>query len=74
MYDTLQITGFIGSELKVAKTGARGATLATLAERWAPRLSGKVASVKVAARRPRQPARKTLRWPTNALNLFHYRR
>ena len=58
VYDTLQLAGFVGSELKVAKTGSRGATLATLAARWAPRLSGKIASVKVAARKPRQTARK----------------
>jgi arsenite methyltransferase len=53
VYDTLQITGFIGSELKVEKMGSRATTLASLAECWATRLSGKVASVKVAARKPR---------------------
>jgi len=53
VYDALQIAGFIGSELKVEETGSRGTTLASLAEQWAPRLAGKVASIKVAARKPR---------------------
>jgi len=53
VYDALQIAGFIGSELTVEKTGSRGTTLASLAEQWAPRLAGKVASIKVAARKPR---------------------
>jgi SAM-dependent methyltransferase len=52
VYDTLQIAGFIGSELRVEEIGSRGPTLASLAERWAPRLAGKVASIKVAARKP----------------------
>jgi SAM-dependent methyltransferase len=61
VYDTLQIAGFIGSELKVEETGSRGPTLASLAEQWAPRLAGKVASIKVAAGKPSQPARKVRR-------------
>jgi arsenite methyltransferase len=48
VYDAVQIASFIGSELKVEKRGLR----ASLAERWAPRLEGKIASIKVAARKP----------------------
>ena len=46
-----QIAAFIGSELRETGSGCGG--VGPLAKRWAPRLNGKVASVKVAARKPR---------------------
>lgn len=53
VYDTPQIEAFIGSELREAGTGCcGGGSLGDLAKRWAPRLQGKVASVKVSARKP----------------------
>jgi SAM-dependent methyltransferase len=51
VYDTLQIEAFIGSELQEAATACCGGVVDELAKRWAPRLQGKVASVKIAARR-----------------------
>jgi arsenite methyltransferase len=52
VYDTAQIEAFIGSELQEAGTACCDGAVGNLAKRWAPRLQGKVASVKVAARRP----------------------
>lgn len=52
VYDTGQIEAFIGSELQEGGTGCCGGSVGELAKRWAPRLQGKVASVKVAARKP----------------------
>lgn len=53
VYDTAQIEAFIGSELQEPGTGCCGGGADDdLAKRWAPRLQGKVASVKVAARKP----------------------
>lgn len=52
IYNTAQIEAFIGSELQEAGTACCGGAVGELAKRWAPRLQGKVASVKVAARRP----------------------
>ncbi|MBN1944864.1 MAG: arsenite methyltransferase [Bradymonadales bacterium] len=53
VYDTAQIEAFIGSEMQEAGTGCCGGGPAVeLAKRWAPRLQGKIASVKVAARKP----------------------
>ncbi|HEX7498801.1 MAG TPA: arsenite methyltransferase [Polyangia bacterium] len=54
VYNTTQIAAFVGSELQESKMGCCDAPLGTLAKRWAPLLSGKVASVKVAARKPRR--------------------
>jgi ubiquinone/menaquinone biosynthesis C-methylase UbiE len=54
VYDAEQIAAFIGSELQDGGNGCCGASVGTLAKRWAPRLAGKVASVKVAARKPRR--------------------
>lgn len=47
IYDATQIEAFIGSELRVNE-GPED----SLAKHWAPLLQGKVASVKVAARKP----------------------
>lgn len=53
VYDSAQIEAFIGSELQDAGSDCSGGDpLGALAKRWAPRLQGKVASVKVAARKP----------------------
>lgn len=52
VYDTAQIEAFIGSELQEAGTGCCGGSAGELARCWAPRLQGKIASVKVAARKP----------------------
>lgn len=53
VYDTAQIEAFIGSELQEAGSGCcGGGSVGELAKRWAPQLQGKVASVKVAARKP----------------------
>ncbi|MBK8482399.1 MAG: arsenite methyltransferase [Proteobacteria bacterium] len=53
VYDSAQIEAFIGSELQDPGSEGCGAdTQGELAKRWAPWLQGKVASVKVAARRP----------------------
>jgi len=49
VYDTAQVEAFIGSELQEDCCGGSGGDLA---KRWAPPLQGKVASVKVAARKP----------------------
>jgi ubiquinone/menaquinone biosynthesis C-methylase UbiE len=49
VYDVEQIEAFIGSELQTGCCGGQG----NLAKKWAPLLAGKVASVKVAARKPR---------------------
>jgi arsenite methyltransferase len=54
VYDTVQIAEFIGSELPMAGAGCCGSPVGALARRWAPKLQGKVASVKVAARKPRK--------------------
>ncbi len=51
VYDAAQIEAFIGSELQEGCCGGPGGALA---KRWAPLLEGKVASVKVAARKPQQ--------------------
>ncbi len=51
VYETAQIEAFIGSELQEAETGCCGGR-DQLAKEWAPRLTGKVASVKVSARKP----------------------
>ncbi|MCL2726601.1 MAG: arsenite methyltransferase [Polyangiaceae bacterium] len=47
VYDVEQIEAFIGSELQPGCCGGKG----SLASKWAPLLAGKVASVKVAARK-----------------------
>jgi len=57
VYETGQLEAFIGTELQEAETGCCGDTAGAtstsdLAREWAPRLQGKVASVKVAARKP----------------------
>jgi SAM-dependent methyltransferase len=52
VYDLAQIEAFIGSELQEAGTCCCGGSRDALAKEWAPRLQGKVASVKVAARKP----------------------
>jgi SAM-dependent methyltransferase len=53
VYDAVQIEAFIGSELNDAAMGCcGGGPTDDLAKAWAPRLAGKVASVKVAARKP----------------------
>jgi SAM-dependent methyltransferase len=54
VYDTSQLEMFIGSELKDESSSCRGAgdVDAALARRWAEQLVGKVASVKVRARKP----------------------
>jgi len=52
VYDTAQIEAFIGSELQDGVTACCGGAGGELAKRWALKLHGKVASVKVAARRP----------------------
>lgn len=54
VYDTEQIAAFIGSELPQVGAGCCKSSVGVLAKRWAPRLQGKVASVKVAARKPRR--------------------
>ncbi|MBI4700952.1 MAG: arsenite methyltransferase [Deltaproteobacteria bacterium] len=55
VYDAAQIEAFIGSELPEAEGGACccGPKAGDLARRWAARLEGHVASVKVFARKPR---------------------
>jgi len=50
VYDTEQIAAFIGSEVKDGG-GCCSGDVGPLAKRWAPRLQGKVASIKVAARK-----------------------
>ena len=52
VYDTAQLEALIGSELQESGTACCGGAGDDLAKRWAPKLQGKVASVKVAARRP----------------------
>jgi len=52
VYDTAQIAAFIGSELQDAGSCCCGGGPDPLAARWAPGLTGKVQSVKVAARKP----------------------
>jgi len=52
IYDIPQIEALIGSELHEAGTGCCNGTWDAFAKHWAPRLQGKVASVKVAARKP----------------------
>jgi SAM-dependent methyltransferase len=52
VYDADQIADFIGSELEPSTSGCCCAPTTRLAKKWAPRLAGKVASVKVAARKP----------------------
>ena len=52
VYDASQIEAFIGSELQEAETMCCGGTGDAFAKHWATRLQGKVASVKVAARKP----------------------
>ena len=52
VYDTAQIEAFIGSELQTEGDGCSGGGLDELAKHWAPWLQGKVASVKVFARKP----------------------
>ena len=59
VYDTAQIADFIGSELEPSASACCFVPTTALAKKWAPRLAGKVASVKVAARKPTAPARKT---------------
>lgn len=51
VYDTEQIAEFIGSELEVSEADNDG-TRDSLAATWAPKLQGKVVSVKVAGRKP----------------------
>jgi len=51
VYDASQIEAFIGSELSEAGSGCCAGPPDRLAKRWAPRLAGKVASVKVAGRK-----------------------
>jgi arsenite methyltransferase len=51
VYDTAQIEAFIGSELREAETGCCGDPADSLAAHWAPRLQGRIASVRVAARK-----------------------
>ena len=54
VYDAVQIEAFIGSELAEANSGCCGGGPTTdLAKTWAPKLEGKIASVKVAARKPK---------------------
>jgi len=52
VYDTSQIEAFIGSELQANGAGCCGGPADALAKHWAPRLQGKVVSVKVTARKP----------------------
>ena len=52
VYNTSQIEVFIGSELQEAGTGCCSGLGDVFAKHWAPRLQGKVVSVKVAARKP----------------------
>jgi arsenite methyltransferase len=54
VYDTPQIEAFIGSELQEAGTGCCSGQGNSFAKHWASRLQGRVASVKVAARKPRK--------------------
>ncbi|MBN2573409.1 MAG: arsenite methyltransferase [Deltaproteobacteria bacterium] len=54
VYDTEQIAALIGSEFPEAGAACCAGTVALLAKHWASRLQGKVASVKVAARKPRR--------------------
>lgn len=51
VYDTSQIEAFIGSELQADGDGCCGGPADVLAKNWAPQLQGKVASVKVFARK-----------------------
>jgi SAM-dependent methyltransferase len=53
VYDIAQIEAFIGSELSDAGGCCGTAPVGDLAKEWAPKLQGKVASVKVAATKPR---------------------
>jgi arsenite methyltransferase len=59
-YDTVQIADFIGSELKPSACGCCFVPTDALAKKWAPRLAGRIASVKVAARKPAVSARDVL--------------
>lgn len=52
VYNASQIEAFIGSELQEAGTRCCGGQGDAFAKYWAQRLQGKVASVKVAARKP----------------------
>lgn len=52
VYDAVQLEAFIGSELQDANRGCGSDAGEDLARRWGPRLQGKVASIKVAARKP----------------------
>jgi SAM-dependent methyltransferase len=54
VYDTMQLESFIGSELRDESTSCcgTGSVDADLSRRWANQLEGKVASVKVRARKP----------------------
>lgn len=52
VYDASQIEAFIGSELQEGGASCCGGTGDSFAKHWAPRLQGKVASMKVAARKP----------------------
>jgi len=53
VYDATQIEAFIGSELNYTESGSCCCSApADLAKRWAPRLAGHIASVKVSARKP----------------------
>jgi SAM-dependent methyltransferase len=52
VYDVAQIEAFIGSELQETETCCCGGQGDAFAKRWAPELQGKVASVKVTARKP----------------------
>jgi SAM-dependent methyltransferase len=52
VYDTTQIEAFIGSELSEAGGCCGSTPLGGLAKEWAPKLQGKVSSVKVAATKP----------------------
>jgi len=55
VYDTTQIEAFIGSELSDSESSnCCGSGQGALAKKWAPRLAGHIASVKVSARKPRE--------------------
>jgi SAM-dependent methyltransferase len=52
VYDTSQIEVLIGSELQDVETNCCSGSGDAFAKRWSTRLQGKIASVKVAARKP----------------------
>jgi arsenite methyltransferase len=52
VYDSTALEAFIGSELSEAGGCCGSAPVGDLAKEWAPRLEGKIASVKVAATKP----------------------